>query len=493
MGYWGRGGWYDGRDSKKVCSDNLFAIEKSSGRHAWTYTRGVIINSTITVADGCVYFIESRDPAAIASGSRHGRGVWSNQFMVALDIKTGRKRWENPFACPGKAIVYYLAHSEKMLVLVASAGWSYHVYGFDAFRGEQKWHVTFSNRGDHGVHMSRPAIVGGNVYVRPKILELANGRVRDEPMPGGGCGTYSMSKHAAFFRAVHTTMWSFDAAKTSNWLRLRPGCWLSTIPACGLLLSPEASGGCSCGQWMETSIGFAPKTDLPVFETLDRTFAASLEVRIKKPLGGGEVHYTLDGTRPTAGSARYTRPVKLTKTTVVRACAVSNGRAGKDVSRRFERIAAKSLRECTVNFQPPGPAPEGCLADSGEPFGVRADGFAYGWSRPMRGATRRRGRNGDRLLDTQIYFMPGITWTIAVDNGTYEVTVCIGDAAYRTNDGTIYVNDLEFCKGVRLGANSFKRVTKDVVVRDGKLTLRSSLQAAPADRTRINYVKIRRK
>ena len=41
-------------------------------------------------------------------------------------------------------------------------------------------------------------------------------------------------------------------------LTLRPGCWLSTIPANGMLLSPEGGGGCSCGKWMEASIGFMP-------------------------------------------------------------------------------------------------------------------------------------------------------------------------------------------------------------------------------------------
>ncbi|MFT4559734.1 MAG: hypothetical protein ACI92S_005127, partial [Planctomycetaceae bacterium] len=26
----------------------------------------------------------------------------------------------------------------------------------------------------------------------------------------------------------------------------------------GMLLAPEGGGGCSCGSWMETSIGFMP-------------------------------------------------------------------------------------------------------------------------------------------------------------------------------------------------------------------------------------------
>ena len=47
-------------------------------------------------------------------------------------------------------------------------------------------------------------------------------------------------------------------AQLSSWPRLRSSCWLSTIPAAGMLLSPEGGGGCSCGIWMETSIGFMP-------------------------------------------------------------------------------------------------------------------------------------------------------------------------------------------------------------------------------------------
>ena len=63
---------------------------------------------------------------------------------------------------------------------------------------------------------------------------------------------------------VHVTIVYWETTietigRVTQWNRLRPGCWLSTIPACGLLLSPEASGGCSCGNWLETSIGFAPK------------------------------------------------------------------------------------------------------------------------------------------------------------------------------------------------------------------------------------------
>jgi hypothetical protein len=53
-------------------------------------------------------------------------------------------------------------------------------------------------------------------------------------------------------------MWDVASEKVTGWYNLRPSCWLSTVPANGMVLSPEGGGGCSCGNWLETSIGFAP-------------------------------------------------------------------------------------------------------------------------------------------------------------------------------------------------------------------------------------------
>lgn len=106
--------------------------------------------------------------------------------------------------------------------------------------------------------MSRPAIAGNKVFLRPHAFDADTGQLLDVKMPRGGCGTYAASANAIIFRAGNVTMWNLTSQETTSWYRLRPDCWLSTIPACGLLLSPEAGGGCSCGSWMETSIAFAP-------------------------------------------------------------------------------------------------------------------------------------------------------------------------------------------------------------------------------------------
>ncbi len=107
--------------------------------------------------------------------------------------------------------------------------------------------------------MSHPAIVGQRVFVRPKVFDLKTGQVEKKAVPSGGCGTYAATSQMLVYRADNVTLWDFEQDKASSWSRLRPDCWISTIPACGLILSPEAGGGCSCGVWLETSIAFRPK------------------------------------------------------------------------------------------------------------------------------------------------------------------------------------------------------------------------------------------
>jgi len=263
--FWGKVGWYDfkaGAVTHKVCSDNLFSLEVDSGKQQWTYNGGLILNSTITIAERRVYFVECRHAKVIASDSRRVGmpELWQDQFLVALDLATGRPLWQRPIDTADGSVVFYLACGPEKLVLVASDN-KYHVYAYRTKDGSPAWNVEFPWPGsDHGKHMSRPAISGGRVFVRPRVIELASGRLLDVTMPSGGCGTYAFTDRAAVFRARNVTLWDFTANSTSAWPRLRPGCWLSTIPACGMVLSPEGGGGCSCGSWLETSVGFMPKS-----------------------------------------------------------------------------------------------------------------------------------------------------------------------------------------------------------------------------------------
>jgi outer membrane protein assembly factor BamB len=259
-------GWYDSKTgpvTHPVCSDNLFALQAQTGKDQWHYSpKGVIMNPTITADKGQIWFVECRNSKVVNSDRRRigDESIWSDQYLVSLDAKTGKPLWEKPLkTLPGK-VVFFLAHGSDRLVLVASDT-KYHVYALNSSNGEELWNLHFDwKRDNHGGHMSRPTIVGDQIVVRPRVISLSTGKFSKFDFPNGRCGSYVATANGSIiYRNENLSIWNPTNGKETDWVRLRPGCWISTIPACGALLSPEAGGGCSCGNWMETSIVFVPK------------------------------------------------------------------------------------------------------------------------------------------------------------------------------------------------------------------------------------------
>ena len=259
--------WYDGTKSPKVCSDTLFALDKDSGKVAWSYGEGVIINSTITIGDGRIYFVVSLNAKVKASSSRRVRmpELWQDQFLVALDADSGAESWKTPLeTVPGTA-AFYGAYGGGTWVLVSSGGSNkFYVYAYDAANGETRWQSSLDwSKPNKAGHMSTPAIIGDTLVVRPWVMDLATGKRRKPlalamPVAGGGCGSYAATTNVLLYRNNGLTMWDRSSGKVSTWDRLRPDCWISAVPAGGMVLAAEGGGGCSCGGWMQTTVGFMP-------------------------------------------------------------------------------------------------------------------------------------------------------------------------------------------------------------------------------------------
>jgi len=265
--FWGKPGWYDARsgpETGKVCSDRLFAQDLKSGKRLWTHADGIALNSTISAAQGRLYFIACRNSKVLASTSRRLEmpELWSDQYLVALDTRTGEQLWESALHITPGTVAIYMIHAQGRLLISTSANTLCGLYAFDDQHGKPLWHADcpwFQGKGDHGKALSRPVVLGERVYLRPAVFDLQTGKKLPVEMPAGGCGTYVAARTGIIFRHADVTLWNPDSNQMAQWSRLRPGCWLSTIPACGMILAPEAGGGCSCGKWLETSIGFMPR------------------------------------------------------------------------------------------------------------------------------------------------------------------------------------------------------------------------------------------
>jgi hypothetical protein len=256
------GEWYDGAgtEAQPVVATELFALRTPDMGAAWTYRGGLIVHPTVTLLDGRVFFVEDRapHPRTVSTGRLVGQ-TGTDQYLVALELATGRKVWEKQVDFRKLSRVFYLSARDDVLV-VAGTSDGYHALAFDANDATRLWeHHHPWEKDHHGGAMQHPVLVGDKVLLERKALDLRTGKVVREDVPSRrGCGTMSASARATFFRDHSHGMWDVETGARTDWEGIRSGCWLSIIPAGGLMLAPESSSGCSCSNPLQTSVAFRP-------------------------------------------------------------------------------------------------------------------------------------------------------------------------------------------------------------------------------------------
>jgi lysophospholipase L1-like esterase len=125
-----------------------------------------------------------------------------------------------------------------------------------------------------------------------------------------------------------------------------------------------------------------------------------------------------------------------------------------------------------VNFQPAeSVVPSGYLADSGGAFN---SALGYGWVQPPDSlGTRDRNNSSspDQAYDTLIHVAPTGVWEMAVPNGTYQVTVCVGDPTWPDSRQSVQVEGVSAIDGDLDASTKWIEATVTVAVEDGALTL----------------------
>ncbi len=271
-------GWYDGKsDSIRAiaCSSDLFAVDKATRKKKWRYiSDGVILDPTITIAEGRVYFVETDEPSLRNEKIYRftaNKLAKSPTAIVALDAKTGKKLWKKQVVLnddlkhPVEAV--YLSYGDGFLAYLTSRTdqspfGTYYLTVLNAADGSEQYKKSFKwGMKDHGGHLSRPVIADGRLNIRPETFDIKSGKDLSKNTFWGCCGTYVASRDMLIMRSggsLSTWHLKDGSWQHDGWHRLRPDCWISTIPACGMLLAPEGGGGCRCGVWIETSVGFMP-------------------------------------------------------------------------------------------------------------------------------------------------------------------------------------------------------------------------------------------
>lgn len=278
------GEWYedfDDQQTSRVTSDRLFSLDPETGARQWTYSGGVILNSTLTIADGMILFLESRNPKALAAaGSRLTHEQLTDQYLVALDLRTGKQLWEKGHDFSGCQYMTYLVYNQGTAIVTGTdREKKFHTFAFSApapgfsggddleksIPGRLLWSDTHKeDKGHHSGHLQHPLVLDQVFYSDQRAFDLRSGKLLRVDLPERrGCGIMSASHRAVFFRHHYQGVWDLASNRRSQFQGIRTGCWLGMIPAGGILLAPESSAGCSCTHAIQISVAYSPKPAPP--------------------------------------------------------------------------------------------------------------------------------------------------------------------------------------------------------------------------------------
>lgn len=101
---------------------------------------------------------------------------------------------------------------------------------------------------------------------------------------------------------------------------------------------PNKNWGTGPGIEPVSRIGGVPIVPVPVIESAGQTFKERHLVDIKALGNATSIHYTTDGTQPTARSARFTKPFAVDRSMTVKAIAVDGEAQSRVATAKFHRI-----------------------------------------------------------------------------------------------------------------------------------------------------------
>jgi len=290
-----------------LTGDMVFAVNPDTGEIMWRHTGKRIANITASIGNGKVFFAESavtnaqRESAITERSDFISKGKYvesekmkklGNKYKavdirvaVALDLATGRKIWERAVdftGCCGDAMGS--AFQDDVLLFFGCIG-NHDAYRFregqltfrrivalSAIDSRMLWSRPCNYR-------TRPVVMNQTIILEPQACDLHTGEItlRTDPVtgkenpweflrPGHTCAISSASASTLFYRSSCSAM--YDIERDSGVVLfggIRPGCWISMIPASGLLLAPEASSGCTCSYPLRCSFALVrkPKRERP--------------------------------------------------------------------------------------------------------------------------------------------------------------------------------------------------------------------------------------
>ena len=248
----------------------LFAMDTKTGKLKWSYTpKYSIRNNSIAVGNGNVYFIDApldlRDRPDYPNKQQRVQKTQNldgisktKRTLVALDMNDGELVWTSSgdiygtmLAVSQKHNILLTAYQDTRFKLVSEVGGR--MSAFRASNGNRLWDIEAR-------YASRPILNDSTIYAQPGAWDLHTGRKKVFHFERSyGCGIIAGSKNLLAFRSATIGYRDLLTGNgTENYGGIRPGCWINTIPAAGLLLVPDATNRCICSYLIKATIALQP-------------------------------------------------------------------------------------------------------------------------------------------------------------------------------------------------------------------------------------------
>jgi len=144
-----------------------------------------------------------------------------------------------------------------------------------------------------------------------------------------------------------------------------------------------------------------------------------------------------------------------------------------------------------INFQKTNTSttPSGYLKDDGSVYGDRGNGYSYGWNANLTANNRERMAATDKRFDTfmQMQTTANSTWSIALPNQWYKVSIAAGDPNYTDSYNKIEANGVTVLDYLPTTANKFGAGTAYAHVTTGSLVVKPATGATNA---KIDFIHI---
>jgi outer membrane protein assembly factor BamB len=248
----------------------LFAMDAKTGKLKWSYTpKYSIRNNSIALGNDKIYLIDApldfRDRPDYSNKQQRTQNTQNSDnisktegTLVALNMNDGEVVWKSSediygtmLAISQKHDILLMAYQDTRFKLVSEVGGR--MSAFRGSNGNRLWDIEAS-------YASRPILNDSTIYAQPGAWDLHTGRKKEFHFERSyGCGIIASSKNLLAFRSATIGYRDLLTDKgTENYGGIRPGCWINTIPAGGLLLVPDATSRCVCSYLIKATIALQP-------------------------------------------------------------------------------------------------------------------------------------------------------------------------------------------------------------------------------------------